>query len=285
MTHIDRLVQYHRDATLKYSGFAKFYDSLRNYRSRRNYCISNGKCEDVFPAFQCKKDADCLNNGKCTNCSPGFKATCDCALGYIGANCAFKYTCNKKMCSTSRDCLNGGTCHGNVCHCRGHFFGDHCETESASTTETTVENETTVESTTEQTTPMFPNCSTSSDCHNAGTCHENVCHCTDQYIGDHCETVFKCMTNADCLNSGTCPAVNNGACDCTPGFVGANCALKYSCNTRNPCFKANTDVNGFYYEQSDPHKYIQCTAGGRCFDMSCGTLVYKPATRNCGFAK
>ena len=41
---------------------------------------------------------------------------------------AFKYSCNKKMCSTSTDCLNGGTCHDNVCHCRGHFFGDHCET-------------------------------------------------------------------------------------------------------------------------------------------------------------
>ena len=50
------------------------------------------KCElitgtSLIAAFQCKRDAECLNNGKCTNCSPGFKATCDCALGYIGANC------------------------------------------------------------------------------------------------------------------------------------------------------------------------------------------------------
>ncbi|KAI0217320.1 hypothetical protein LSAT2_030827 [Lamellibrachia satsuma] len=128
---------------------------------------------------------------------------------------------------------------------------------------------------------MSPNCTTSSDCQNGGTCHKNVCHCTDQYIGDQCEIEFKCTTNADCLNSGTCPAVN-GACDCTPGYVGANCASKYNCDTRNPCFKTNTDAHGFYFEQPDPHRYIQCTAGGICYDMPCGTLVFKPATHTCG---
>ena len=30
-------------------------------------------------------------------------------------------------------------------------------------------------------------CSTSSDCDNGGTCRDNVCHCTEQYSGSHCE--------------------------------------------------------------------------------------------------
>jgi len=30
-------------------------------------------------------------------------------------------------------------------------------------------------------------CSTSNDCDNGGTCHDNVCHCTGKYSGFHCE--------------------------------------------------------------------------------------------------
>ena len=30
-------------------------------------------------------------------------------------------------------------------------------------------------------------CSTSSDCDNGGTCRDNMCHCTWQYSGVHCE--------------------------------------------------------------------------------------------------
>ncbi|KAI0234759.1 hypothetical protein LSAT2_014909, partial [Lamellibrachia satsuma] len=126
-----------------------------------------------------------------------------------------------------------------------------------------------------------PNCTASSDCLNDGTCHTNNCHCTDGYIGDHCETEFQCTKDADCLNDGTCPPENTKPCDCTLGYVGANCALKYNCDTRSPCFTANL-VNGFYFEQSDPHKFIQCDANGGCYDKSCPeNEVWKQETPGC----
>ena len=59
-------------------------------------------------------------------------------------------------------------------------------------------------------------------------------------------------------------------------------ASNYGCNTRNARFKFNTDLHGFYFEQPDPQRYIQCTAGGVCYEMPCGPLVYKTVTHNCG---
>ncbi|KAI0225733.1 hypothetical protein LSAT2_023502 [Lamellibrachia satsuma] len=57
--------------------------------------------------------------------------------------------------------------------------------------------------------------------------------------------------------------------------------LKYSCDTRSPCFKANTG-SGFYFEQSDPHKFIQCDASGGCHDKSCPKKqVWKQETPGC----
>ncbi|KAK2180312.1 hypothetical protein NP493_450g00011 [Ridgeia piscesae] len=105
-------------------------------------CLNGGKCfknvchctdfyigDHCETAFQCKTDADCLHNGKCSKCSPGYKATCDCAFGYTGANCAVTDRCvnEAKVCSTSSDCDNGGTCRDNVCHCTGQYIGFHCE--------------------------------------------------------------------------------------------------------------------------------------------------------------
>ena len=38
-------------------------------------------------AFQCKTDTDCLHDDKGTKCSEYFSASCECAAGYVGANC------------------------------------------------------------------------------------------------------------------------------------------------------------------------------------------------------
>ena len=41
----------------------------------------------IVAAFQCKTDTDCLHDGNCTKCSEYFRASCECAVGYEGANC------------------------------------------------------------------------------------------------------------------------------------------------------------------------------------------------------
>ena len=58
---------------------------------------------------------------------------------------------------------------------------------------------------------------------------------------------------------------------------------KFSCITRSPCFEENRKVNGLYYEQPDPNKYIQCNEFGQCFDMQCAWgEVWKQAAKDCG---
>ncbi|KAK2171936.1 hypothetical protein NP493_1014g01002 [Ridgeia piscesae] len=118
---------------------------------------------------------------------------------------------------------------------------------------------------------------------NGGTCFNSNCYCTDQYLGLHCEIAFQCKTNDDCLNKGKC---ESGTCRCALGYVGANCGSTFSCKTLNPCFAENTDVNGFYFEQPDPNKYIQCNNVGTCYDKHCGQgLVWKQAAKagGCGY--
>ncbi|KAI0221073.1 hypothetical protein LSAT2_027508 [Lamellibrachia satsuma] len=90
-----------------------------------------------------------------------------------------------------------------------------------------------------------------------------------------------CVVDTDCLNNGKCPVGSDVVCDCSSGYTGGNCALVFNCETRNPCFKSNTDVNGFYYEQPDPHKFIQCDANGVCYNKPCGALVYDPVSHGC----
>ena len=62
--------------------------------------------------------------------------------------------------------------------------------------------------------------------------------------------------------------------------------LMYSCDTRTPCFTENTDAHGFYYEQPDPQKYIQCDQFGKCHPEECpGILVWSQAIHGCDHRK
>ncbi|KAI0234760.1 hypothetical protein LSAT2_014910 [Lamellibrachia satsuma] len=196
------------------------------------------------------------------------------------------------ICSKSSDCLNGGTCFQNVCHCTEFYIGDHCDTAFQCKTDAHCLNN----GKCTNCSPGFKAtcdcafgyigancafkyscdkiCSTSSHCFNGGTCHDNVCHCPVEFVGDHCETESaietttettlestteqmtkpmspNCTASSDCLNDGTCHTNN---CHCTDGHIGDHCETEFQCTKDADCLNDGTC-------HPDNTKPCDCTLG------------------------
>ncbi|XP_046346439.2 multiple epidermal growth factor-like domains protein 10 [Haliotis rufescens] len=114
-------------------------------------------------------------------------------------------------CSSSPDCLNGGTCVRGACTCPGGYTGGKCGTVAP---------------------PGAVSgdvCSSVHPCANGGTCSpsssggEGACSCPTGYEGKRCQAA--CSTHEDCQNEGTCEA---RGCRCPAGYTGGKCETTLS---------------------------------------------------------
>ena len=74
----------------------------------------------------CKKDEICVT----INCNTGIldeeTCTCDCPIGFSGANCDVEDLCITQ----NLECQNGGICLAGTCDCPDGFYGIFCETKT-----------------------------------------------------------------------------------------------------------------------------------------------------------
>jgi len=113
------------------------------------------------------------------NCNTGTlneeTCTCDCPVGFIGANCDIEDLCVTQ----SVVCQNGGVCVDGTCDCPTGFSGTNCEIEDLCVTQNVV-------------------------CQNGGICLDGICDCPPPYIGANCEQIDPTQIQA-LLDGGTTP--------------------------------------------------------------------------------
>ena len=127
----------------------------------------------------------CFGNGVCIA-----QDTCQCAVGWLGADC------NIPSCDGIGPCLHGTCVLPNLCACEGGWLGARCD---------------------------VPDCSGLNDCSGHGTCFEpETCACEGGWLGVRCD-VPDCIGVNDCSGNGICVAQDT--CQCAYGWIGAYCAI------------------------------------------------------------
>ena len=58
----------------------------------------------------------------------------------------------------------------------------------------------------------------------------------------------------------------------------------YDCNEFNPCTPENAAAGQFYFPNTDPAKFVQCSEQGRCWIMNCPNgLVWDVVDTTCNY--
>ncbi|XP_030835986.1 delta-like protein 3 [Strongylocentrotus purpuratus] len=108
--------------------------------------------------------------------------------------------------------------------------------------------------------------------------HCYICHCTDSFIGQDCETSLADACSFDnlhvCENEGLCMEddVNPGnvKCECQDGYGGLFCeeSIPNACMVNNPCQNEGTCM-----EDEDNPGYVKCICPDGCGGLYCEEAI------------
>jgi len=263
-------------------------------------CIVEGWIYDPYTgcSFDYCYDEPCIN-GDCFSDTDNF--LCSCYLGWTGENCD----------ANIDDCIGDPCVHGTclddvnsyVCICNVGWTGGDCDVNrddcifNPCAHGYCLDGEDSYTCTCDQG-YTGQNCNEIEDiddcinveCGSHRYCLDKVasyeCVCSPGYAGPDCVEIDECEQNP-CAHGDCTDKVNSYECSCEPGYGGLICdepeSETFDCADKNPCAPENTILNGYYYANSDPTKYVQCNEFGSCNLMNCAsTLIWYDDHKSCG---
>ncbi len=207
-------------------------------------CQFDGRCicDAGFVGAQCEIDIDecasvpCKNDGECEDLDDAYR--CTCLQGFTGERCQTDVDeCASQPCGQNGKCID--EVDGYSCACRGDFIGEHCTVECSCGENGEQRN---IAAAREAGHCSAGDCFCTGknsvgeyceeSCGDHGTSDGRRCACSEDWIGERCDTQCLCGEHGEQVDIAAARRVDDcsaGRCACSGDYIGPKCDIECGC--------------------------------------------------------